>query len=114
MIEKYTWHTGYADLLHERPDNSTANNLTRDPLVEVRRAPTGLALAVRPAWLAPGSTTRRWRVPRSETRSTVEAGGPARTMRVPARAYDLSLRDLCSPRRLRTLHAAGPSWRYGP
>ena len=38
MLEKYAWHIGYADLLRERLDNSTANNLARDPLVEVRRA----------------------------------------------------------------------------
>ena len=38
---------------------------------------SGLALAVRPSGLAeaPGSTARRRRVPRSGTRSTVEAGG---------------------------------------
>ena len=47
----------------------------------------GLALTVRPAGpvKVPGSTARRWRVPRSGVRSTVGLEGPARTMRgVPA------------------------------
>jgi hypothetical protein len=35
MIEKYAWHTGYADLLCERVDNSTADNLARDPIADV-------------------------------------------------------------------------------
>jgi len=38
MTEKYAWHTGYAGPLRERLDNSTADNLARDSIAEVRRA----------------------------------------------------------------------------
>jgi hypothetical protein len=32
MIEKYAWRTGCADLRRECLDNSTADNLARDPI----------------------------------------------------------------------------------